>query len=76
MKALLISNSFITRVIVSDDADEAEIMMRTQSKLRQNLSSDFPTSFTSIELDNTIPYCPVDDAVKPYLLAPHLKVVK
>lgn len=76
MKAILVTNSFITRVIIPDEASQDEIIRRTEHKFKQNMSRDFSQSFQEVKMDTEMPYDSVNDAVKPYLLAPHLSIVK
>lgn len=58
MKAVLVMTSFVTRVIVNDDATEAQIIERAMYQHLENVPSDFGENIEEIIDDEEVPYDP------------------
>ena len=76
MKAILIKTSFLTRVIVSDDATKEEILERGRHRLKKDIAAKHDTSIEGVGEDTESPYDAALDAPVIYPFAQHFKIIK
>lgn len=59
--AKLVTMSFVTRIIVDNDASDQDIERAAQSGLREKLRTEFQDNILSVEDDTEQPYDPDED---------------
>jgi hypothetical protein len=60
-KALLVAASFLTRVVVDENATEQEIMEKAALNISEKATTEFSDNLEYIELDTECPYDPAFD---------------
>jgi hypothetical protein len=60
-KALLVAASFLTRVVVDENATEQEIMEMAALNISEKATTEFSDNLEYIELDEECPYDPAFD---------------
>jgi hypothetical protein len=59
--AKLVGSSFLTRVIVEENASEEEIILETRKKLSSQVQTDLGDCIEFIQDDDECPYNPEND---------------
>jgi hypothetical protein len=60
-KAMLVYSSFVTRVIVDENASDDEIIQATKAKLVNQVTNELGDNVESIGYDFEVPYNPEKD---------------